>query len=167
VSLKPFEERVEKYVELHKRVLAGIPKIQQTQDPALLVQQQQKLVAGIRSARPNAAQGEFFLPGVRKVFLQVIKQELSGPKGAAVKALIMDEGNPKPEGSPTRVAIAVNAPYPAEAPLSTVPPSLLNRFPPLPEELDYRFVGRSLILRDTKANLVVDILPDAIPDRRS
>ena len=163
VSLKSFEERVAKYVELHKRVQAGIPRIQETADPAVLVRQQQMLAAGIRSSRSNAAQGEIFLPAIRKIFLQVIKQELSGPKGAAVRAILLDDGNPKPAGSPTPVAIAVNAPYPAGAPLSTVPPSLLSKFPSLPEELDYRFVGRSLILRDTKANVIVDILPDAIP----
>jgi hypothetical protein len=163
LTLKPFEERVEKYVELHRHAQSGVPKARVTPDPAELVRQQQALAVRIRAARPNAVQGELFLPEVRQVFLQVIKQELSGPKGAATRALIMDEGNPKPGSSPARMPIAVNAPYPAGAPLSTVPPSLLSRFPALPEELDYRFVGRSLILRDTKANLVVDILPGAVP----
>jgi hypothetical protein len=29
----------------------------------------------------------------------------------------------------------------------------------------YRFVGRDLILRDTEANVILDFIPNAIPDR--
>jgi hypothetical protein len=32
----------------------------------------------------------------------------------------------------------------------------------LPEELEYRIVGKNLILRDTGADLIVDFIPDAI-----
>ena len=51
------------------------------------------------------------------------------------------------------------------APFSSVPPSLLLKLPPLPEEVRYRFVGRSLILRDTEANVILDYIPDGVPDR--
>ena len=34
--------------------------------------------------------------------------------------------------------------------------------PPLPRELQYRFLFRDLALVDVHANLVVDILPDAL-----
>jgi hypothetical protein len=76
--------------------------------------------------------------------------------------MILGEGNPRSPESPAKVTLAVNAPYPSAAPLSTVPPSLLLKLPPLPDALEYRFVGRNLILWDTKANLIVDILPDVI-----
>jgi hypothetical protein len=45
----------------------------------------------------------------------------------------------------------------------TTPPALLNRLPPLPQELAYRIVGRDLTLKDTKAGLIVDLIPNAIP----
>jgi hypothetical protein len=35
--------------------------------------------------------------------------------------------------------------------------------PPVPKELEYRLVGRSLVLRDRDAALVVDYLPEALP----
>jgi len=54
--------------------------------------------------------------------------------------------------------------YPLDAPRSTVPPSLLLTLPPLPSSLHYRFVRRDLILVDSVAQLVVDILPAAAPD---
>jgi hypothetical protein len=37
------------------------------------------------------------------------------------------------------------------------------KLPELPPELSYRFVGRDLVLKDIKAGLVVDVLPNAIP----
>jgi len=42
-------------------------------------------------------------------------------------------------------------------------PALLAALPALPEELEYRFVGWDLVLVDTHADLVVDILKDALP----
>jgi hypothetical protein len=35
--------------------------------------------------------------------------------------------------------------------------------PELPPGLAYRFVGRDLVLKDIKAELVVDLIPNAIP----
>jgi len=48
-------------------------------------------------------------------------------------------------------------------PLITFPPALLQSLPPLPEGLEYRFYGRHLILRDVKANIVVDMLRNIVP----
>jgi len=40
---------------------------------------------------------------------------------------------------------------------------LLEALPPLPVELQYRFIGRDLLLVDVEADLVIDILPNALP----
>ena len=53
--------------------------------------------------------------------------------------------------------------YPDGTPLSAVPPGLLRKLPVLPPELDYRFVGRDLILRDVDANIIVDYVLEAAP----
>jgi hypothetical protein len=39
---------------------------------------------------------------------------------------------------------------------------VLLALPKLPKELEFRFVGSTLILRDTKANIIADILPNAL-----
>jgi len=57
----------------------------------------------------------------------------------------------------------VNASYPEKAPLATVPPLLLNNLQRLPDGLEYRFMGRDLILRDVKTNLIVDFINEAVP----
>jgi hypothetical protein len=46
---------------------------------------------------------------------------------------------------------------------NAMPPCVLHALPELPIELQYRFVGVDLILIDIHADLVVDILRDAIP----
>ena len=43
-----------------------------------------------------------------------------------------------------------------------VPPCVLAALPELPQELQYRFLGRDLLLVDIGANLIVDILPAAV-----
>jgi hypothetical protein len=55
------------------------------------------------------------------------------------------------------------ADYPVDAPVSTMPAPVLLRMPQLPKELEYRFVGKSLVLRDTEANIIVDVIPGAVP----
>ena len=47
-------------------------------------------------------------------------------------------------------------------PLSTVPPNLLAALPELPPDVNYRFLGRDLVLHDTRANIISDEIPDAI-----
>ena len=47
--------------------------------------------------------------------------------------------------------------------MTTTPPTLLSKLPQLPPELAYRIVGRDLTLKDTKAGLIVDLIPNAIP----
>ena len=64
---------------------------------------------------------------------------------------------------PKKTRPKVNADYPETAALATVPPLILKRLQRLPDGLEYRFMGRDLILRDTRANLIVDVLREAVP----
>ena len=82
----------------------------------------------------------------------------------AKKAAVKD-GNPTHEKAPGEVTpkIEVNAVYPKNAPLSTVPPTVLLRLPRLPKDIEYRFVGRTLILRDVQANMILDFMPEVAP----
>jgi hypothetical protein len=45
-------------------------------------------------------------------------------------------------------------------------PAVFNVLPGLPAELEYRFVGRNLVLLDAEANLVVDVVREALPAPR-
>jgi hypothetical protein len=46
---------------------------------------------------------------------------------------------------------------------AAMPPCLLEAYPRLPAVLQYRFVGRDLLIVDIAAGLVIDILPRTIP----
>jgi hypothetical protein len=160
--IQAFNEQVKQYMELHKRVQDSLPPVDEASHPELIVPRQKQLGEGIRQIRTNAKQGQVFTPQVRPVFLDVIRKELNGPTGQQARSMILGEENPKSSASPAKFQPAVNGPYPATAPRTTVPPFLLLRLPELPKGLEYRFVGRDLVLVDTVANLIVDILPQAV-----
>lgn len=158
-ELKEFEDNVKKYVDIHKKALARVPKIpKEVVDPAIVTKQQTQVADAIRAARPNAKRGEIFTPAATTMITMTLKQTLDG--NAAAKKSILGDGNPKTEAAP--VNLVVNAAYPTTAPRSTVPPSVLMALPVLPKELEFRFVGRHLILLDTQANIIVDVLPNAV-----
>ena len=46
--------------------------------------------------------------------------------------------------------------------LIPLPPPLTMHLPPLPRAIDYRLVGASLVLWDVDAEIVIDVLPDAL-----
>jgi hypothetical protein len=66
------------------------------------------------------------------------------------------------DDAPAAVPLKVNAKYPEGAPLPTVPADLLANLPTLPTEVEYRIIGKHLILRDTEADIIVDYIPNAI-----
>jgi hypothetical protein len=44
-----------------------------------------------------------------------------------------------------------------------MPATLLLMLPTLPEEVEFRFVGKHLLLRDTSANIILDYILDVAP----
>lgn len=154
--LVDFNERVKAYVTLRNKVDNDAPKLKETKDAAKIQEAQRTLAALIKNARATARQGDIFAPEIEKKFRALLRPEVRGPDGAKAKAEILDE---KPA-----VALTVNGDYPSKEPLATVPPTILQALPPLPkgEGLEYRFVRQHMILLDTRANLIVDFLLNAI-----
>jgi hypothetical protein len=52
---------------------------------------------------------------------------------------------------------------PVSMQMATMPPALLEVLPTLPKELEYRILGRYLVLRDVDASLILDYIPLAVP----
>ena len=155
--LQDYKQRVDKYVELHKRLEKLAPPMKRTDDPAKIKASQDGLAAAIRRERATAKQGEIFTPEIAQLLRQLMYPEVKGQQGAEVKKAIKEDAP-----APATVSVKVNARYPDSAPLPTVPPALLASLPQLPEELEYRIIGRDLLLRDVHANLIVDVLTNAI-----
>ena len=161
-GLSEFEANVRQYMDLRKAAAKSIPDLKKKEDPAAVVAHEQAMAQAIRKARPTARPGDIITPSARKYFQSLTMGQVRARGGAAVKDTI-EQGNPPADNEGANVKLQVNGTYPKAAPQSTMPASLLARFPKLPEELQYRFVGRTLILLDTAANVIVDYAPQVGP----
>lgn len=148
-----FKARVEKYVELRKKEEAAVPPLKKTEDPAKIRAAEMALAQRISAARAGVKPGDIFTPEITAYFRHLLRPELKAPE---IKAAILDD-------NPGAAPFKVNGPYPEKATLSTVPPSVLLTLPILPQDIEYRFVGKHLILRDARANLIIDYMLNVIP----
>jgi hypothetical protein len=149
-------------MDLHDRAEKTIGPLKDKSDATQLKAHKQALAQAIRAARTGAKQGDVFVTEVQPLFKKVIASEVRGKSGAPAKQTIMEE-NPSKSGEAAKVKLAVNALYPDDVAITTMPPTLLLRLPTLPDALKYLFIGRTLVLRDEMANLILDYLPNAMP----
>jgi len=154
-ALRHFQDEVAEYAELHTKQLAKLGARES-------VAMQEALAHAMAAKRAKAKPGDIFQPEVQPLFRRLIAEQLEGPDALAARKAVL-EGNPGQDEDSVPVVVHVNGEYPLGAPRSTVPPSVLLTLPPLPECLHYRFVGQDLILVDSVAQLIVDILPAAAP----
>jgi hypothetical protein len=155
--LADFQKRIDEYLKLRAAIKKAAPPLNETPDPADIQTAQKSLAEGIRTARRDAKAGDVFTPEIRRRFRQLMYPEVKGRDGAQTRAAMKEDAP-----SPASVPLKVNATYPETAPLPTVPPNILQNLPKLPEQLEYRVVGKHLILRDVDANVIVDFVPNAI-----
>ena len=146
-----FSARIWRYSELRRELEKDSPGLSVTQDVRAIRKAQRALAKKIRVARHDAKQGDIFTPEIGIEFREVLRLEMDADTWAA----IMDD-------NPGEFSNRINGTYPGKRPLSTVPPNILARLPRLPDDVQYRFLGRHLILHDTRANLILDRIPYAI-----
>ena len=154
-AVKAFRDRADEYLQQQKDIAKGLPPLKNTEDPAELTSREDELGKRIALARATAKPGEFIGKDLEPYVRAAIKKDWASRPADARQAV----GEDLP---PTSVA-KINAAYPKDQPLATVPASLLAALPPLPEGLEYRLVGRHLIIRDVTANLVIEVLPNVLP----
>jgi hypothetical protein len=155
--LADFKSRIDKYMELHNKLEKQAPPLKETKDPAQIKASQDVLGQKIREARKDAKPGEIFTPEIRQLFRRLMYPETKGADGKETKAAMAEEKQELKD-----VKLRVNAEYPDNAPLMTVPPNILAALPKLPEDLEYRFVNRHMLLLDVHANMIVDYVLNAI-----
>jgi hypothetical protein len=153
-ALEDFTRRLDEYVNVQHRLAKESPRLKETNNPGEITAAQDVLAAKIRAARQDARRGDIFTPQVATLFRRLMYPELTGADGRDTKANIDDEQ--------ASIRLQVNATYPATEPLQTLPPNILANLPQLPEDVEYRVVGRNLVLRDVDANIIVDFIPNAI-----
>lgn len=156
--LQDFDRQVHRYVRLHRRLERDLPPEHLFGDLEDMSQAVDALHDAIVDARPNAQAGTFFTPVVAELLTDRLMRAITA------------SGH-----TPTEALIAMNLGYFGGIPEARVNgrippgryvrvwPALLNALPALPEELEYRFIGWDLALVDVHADLVVDILKNALP----
>jgi hypothetical protein len=158
-AVKAFRDRLDAYRELHEKAAGTVPKLKETEDPAKLTAREQAIGEAVRRARPDAKAGDVFGVELAAHFRTVIRKDWAKRSPADRAGLAED--------MPSSAVADVNATYPSSLPLATFPATLLAQLPPLPDGLEYRFVGRHLILRDVEANIIVDVLRNVLPGGRT
>lgn len=155
-ALASLQDRVKEYLALHNKLEGTLPNLPKEATPQQIDQHQRALSKLVQDARRGAKPGDVFTPESRRVILELMNRVFGGPDGRQLRASIMDE-------NPGKLQITVNSRYPDTVPLSTVPPQVLAGLPKLPDELEFRFIGRRLILMDVHAHIILDFIDNALP----
>lgn len=150
-KLADFRARMDAYAKLRRSLEEGLPRLKVTDDPVEIQRAERLLAQRIRKARAGAVRGNIFTEDIRRGFRQVLRPVTN----RATCALLRDD-------NPGEFQYPINSEYPKERPLSTVPPAMLAVLPKLPEDVFYRFLARDLILHDTRANIILDRIDDAV-----
>ena len=155
-ALATMNDRLKAYLDIHKELEAGLPELPQDATPQQIDTNQRLFEKKMRDARKNAKRGEIFTPEAEPVIKRLLANVFAGSDGKELMKSIMDE-------YPSGVKLTVNGRYPDTVPVSTVPPEILQTLPRLTEDMEYRFIGRHLILLDTHAHVIADFIEDALP----
>jgi hypothetical protein len=155
-QVKAFLDRLNTYVEMKKKLEAGLTPVSPSDRTSGVEQHRAVLAERIRAARKDAKPGDLF-GDAAPLFKEILARDRR-TRGARDTGASLEE-------VPSRSTPAVNATYPERAALATVPPLVLSNLPALPDGLEYRFMGGDLILRDRGSNLVVDFIAGALPPR--
>lgn len=147
-----YKARIDKYVALRKKADDSAPPLKPSNDGAEIKLAQQGLAERIGAARAGVKPGDIFTPAIAAKFRSLLKPPA---KETGVREVLKED-------KPAVLSFKVNGPYPDKQPVVTVPPNILETLPPLPKDIEYRFIGKHLILRDAKANLIIDYVPNAI-----
>lgn len=156
-ALHAFIDRMSEYAALHQRLEAPLPPLKSMRSQRSAVLNQIYLASAIKAARPNAREGDIFTPPIASLIRSLVADALKDPQAQAqVRDLLAD--HPRVTGFHPQVHDVF--PYWADHP---TPLALVQALPKLPEDVEYRLVGRDLVLWDVHADLIVDVLTDAVP----
>ncbi len=155
-ALADFQKRAAEYVAQRKKLESSLPPLGAQPTPDLIAAHERELASRIAAARVAARPGDVFTAAVRPVLRGLLNDLFAGPDGGSLRATIGDD-------QPVASAMRINTRYPDGQPVSTVPLVILKALPPLPDGLEYRFVGSRLLLLDAQTQVIVDYMDQALP----
>lgn len=148
------------YATMHRRIEQQLPSFEINSNPETIRRAVEALASAIRVERADARQGDFFTPWLAPVLRTRINESLieHGFTSEDIRFAEWLDGI-----NPSAARLAVNGTFPW-ALGSAMFPCVIAALPPLPPELQYRVVGNTLVLIDTHASLIVDLLPRALAE---
>lgn len=154
-TIDEFHGRVSAYVMVHRYLARSLSPVHMFGDEeATLVNDE--LRSALVAAFPQAGPGRLFTPAVRELLRTRIDNALrDGSAQGSMTGYAPLLGEPPP---------TVNQAFPSVVGAAYWP-ALAQVLPVIPEELEYLFWDRDLVLVDVDANLVIDVMREALPER--
>jgi hypothetical protein len=155
-AVEQFKQDVQAYVDIHRGVEKQLPALPTEATIQQIDQRQRAMLTAMAGARTKAQRGDLFKPAMEAMVRRLLAKVFDGVEGRQLREAIMED-------NPVTMQIGVNSRYPDNVPLATMPPEMLEALPKMPEELEYRFVGNSLVIMDVHAHMIADFIPNALP----
>lgn len=156
-TLQHFNVSIQQYVQLHRQIERQLPPLRARSDAHEIVESSNAMASALQTIRAGAREGNIFTPAVASLLRSRIAEALDA-RGFTAEQVIAASLEEADAEAPLP---AVNGRFPWRRG-AEMWPCVLNALPTLPDELQYRIVGRDLVLIDVHANLVVDILRNAV-----
>ena len=154
-AVKQFEAAIARYMAMRQRLTTEVRGPVKNSSSTQLTNASDALAAAIERARKGAQAGSIFNAPVKAMFKRRIAETIRRERLESALADIDDDGTAGP-------APKVHLRLPVTTQMATMPPALLQALPQLPKELEYRILGRYLVLRDVNASLILDYIPAAV-----
>jgi hypothetical protein len=150
---------VGEYLALRERLFAPLPPLEVSDNWETIHNAVEARTHALRRARVNARNGDIFNVAVAELFRSQIRRvmdEAGYDAGRLLREMTDDGEQWQPAEANGRFSWTTAC---------ATPPFVLAALPPLPDQLQYRFVGLDLALIDTDASYIVDVLRDALAAR--
>jgi hypothetical protein len=157
VSLRQFNAAIHQYVQLHRQIERQLPPFRAHSDAQDIIESSNAMASALQTARAAAHEGDIFTREVAAV-LRIRVADALAARGFLPEEMVASTLEEADEEAPLPV---VNGRFPWRRG-AAMWPCVLDALPRLPHELQYRFIGRDLVLVDTHADVIVDILRSAV-----
>ena len=153
-ALDHFHRAIDGYMALRRAAELRVTPLEVTPMPDEIQQAMNQLATALREARAGTPPGDIFTTDVRLSLRARLRHALAAHECAKA----MKDGMDEPVGFAQPPVAGRLFSWTTAIP---TPPCVLAVLPPLPDVLEYRFVGSALALVDVDTSLVVDVLPNA------
>jgi hypothetical protein len=155
-AVKQFDQAIATYMALRNKLRTEVAGPVKDSTASQVNNASDALAGAIQRSRQDARVGTIFAAPVATMIKRRIADTVRDEHLATVLSKIDDDEQ-------ASLAPKVHLRLPVSAQMATMPPSLLKVLPVLPKELEYRILGKNLVIRDVDASLILDYIPLAVP----